>query len=538
MDKQVNPTVQQLLDELSERSFLVRQKEIVKMLEPYYDEAIPLLVKNLVYHGDNYNIRHNAIQVLALTADYRSIIPLIRHIEIETGWTKNVFDYVRQGLKDQDKTAILKFNNRLYKYLEEGPRIHPPEPDDPVAKEKNYNDFLSHLMKKSGVTELDEKTQKLAAEVKQKWMQPRDTTEEEKHKLSNIQEILVEVIETLSQFEGLNDSRIGTLLSKYIREYGFDSYVTQHALSALSKIEPSLATAHLNELAVSSPLDQENTIKRIIGRNPDSDTASFEFAICVREPGAEMWKEQVYYFIYEQGLVFLFARDPKIKKWFAGQASNQDDAIQLAINYLDQWIRNIDALAHIADRYAECIHVVQHSIDFEKWGFQQISIWQMYEYPHERPQIIYDSEWCRVKVSFRSYGEMHDQSDVLSILYGRSHAADKENTILWNGELHHCWHPVSLALCFLDNMSPEDTAKILWNHPLMVEYKTSHSGSQPSVEAGMHAMIWEHYGQRLFELFDLRWPNLWEKYSEFIKQVYDIKGWKHYGYGVPREKIC
>lgn len=538
MNNKITPTVQQLLDELTEGSYLDRQKEIARMLEPHYDEAIPIFVKNLEYHGDNYNIRHNAIQVLALTADYRAIMPLIRHIETETGWARNVFDYVRQGLKEKDKIAIQKFNTQLCKYLEEGPRTPPPEPHDPGAKEKSFNDFLGYLMQKSGVTELDEETQKLATEVKQKWMQPRDTTEDEKYKLRNIQDILVEVIETLSQFEGLSDSRTGTLLSKYIREYGFVSFVTQHALTALSKIEPSLAIAHLSELAASSPSHQVTTTKRVVGRKLDGNTAPYEFAICIREPSAEKWKERVYYFIYEQGLVFLFARDPIIGKWFAGQASSQDRAVQLAINYLDQWMQNIDSLAHFKDRYAECNHVVQQFIDFEKWGFQQTNIWRVYEYPYERPQIIYDSEWCRVKVSFRSYGEMHDQSDVLSILYGRLHAADKEHTILWNGELHHCWHNVSLALCFLDDMPPEDTAKVLWNHPLMAEYKASHSGSQPTVEAGMHAAIWEHYGQRLFELFDLRYPDLWDKYCGFIKRVYEIKGWKHNGYGVPHEKIC
>jgi len=36
--------------------------------------------------------------------------------------------------------------------------------------------------------------------------------------------------------------------------------------------------------------------------------------------------------------------------------------------------------------------------------------------------------------------------------------------------------------------------------------------------------IWEHYGKRLFELFDLRQPNLWEQYRGFLKEFYDIKG--------------
>ena len=40
----------------------------------------------------------------------------------------------------------------------------------------------------------------------------------------------------------------------------------------------------------------------------------------------------------------------------------------------------------------------------------------------------------------------------------------------------------------------------------------------------MHAEIWEHYGQSLFEIFDLCCPNLWDEYSHFIKEYFSIKG--------------
>ena len=40
----------------------------------------------------------------------------------------------------------------------------------------------------------------------------------------------------------------------------------------------------------------------------------------------------------------------------------------------------------------------------------------------------------------------------------------------------------------------------------------------------MHMEVWEHYGKKLFELFDLRQPNLWEQYRGFLKELYDIKG--------------
>ena len=549
MENKIDPIAQSLLDELTKGSYLVRQKEIVKLLEPYYDIAIPILIKRLKNNSDNYEIRHNALEVLALSSDYRSILPLIRHIEVETGWTGHIFDYLRQGLKEKDNNTHKKVNEQLIKYLEEGPIIPVPEPFDPVASENQFNDVLGALMKLTGVTELDEEAQQLAGEVKEKWIQPPNLTELEKNKIPEHQNIIVEVIDTLSEFDGLEDIQLEALLSKYIKNYGFDSIASQHALTALSKINPSVAISHLNELIISSPLPQDKTIKRIVKRDVDSNIQFYEFTICVREPDTEEWKERPYYFRYEQGLVFFLARADETYKWFVEQAPNENNAIQMAIEYLAHWIQNIDSLdvkqtqtgkysrIYAADRYSECIHLIQEHINFEKWGFEQTHISQKHGYP----KIIYDSEWCRVKFSYRSYGEMHDQSDVLEIMYGRLHAADKEDSILWNGEPHLCWHHISLALCFLDGMSTEEAAKALWNHPIIAEYKKSkemQNISQPNKESEMHAIIWEKYEHRLFELFDLRRPDLWGKYSVFIKEVYEIIGFKYYGHGVPREKIC
>lgn len=552
MQNETNEQVHLLLDELTKESNFVRQKEIAELLEPYSDVAIPLLLERLSDLSDNYPItsdpnfyvRYNAMHVLAMSSHPRAVLPLIRCIEIKGGWKIPVFDHLRKGLREKGDNARQRVNAELIRYLEEGPKVPVPQPFSPSPKEKSFNDFVSTIMKMAGVTELNDEAKRLAEKAKHKWMQPGDTTEDEKRKSSKIQEIIVEVIKTLSEFDGLQDSRLEMLLPKYIREYGFDSLATQHALTALSKINPSLATEYLNKLATSTQSSRNAMTIRVVGRKLNSNDTPYEFTLCIREPDVENRQERTYHFIFEQGLVFLFARVRIVEKWFVGQASNQDNAITLATDYLGRWIRNIDSLNRILDRikhrYAECIQVVQQFIDFEKWGFQQTRIWSVYEYSDERPQIIYDSEYCRVKVSFRSYGEMHDQSDVLSILYGRSHAADKEDSILWKGEPHHCWHDVSLALCFLDGMSPEDAAKILWNHPLMAEYKANlNSGSsQPAIEAGIHAVIWERYGQRLFQLFNLGRPDLWNEFSIFVKRVYEIKGFKHYGHGVPYEKIA
>jgi hypothetical protein len=172
-------------------------------------------------------------------------------------------------------------------------------------------------------------------------------------------------------------------------------------------------------------------------------------------------------------------------------------------------------------------------MNLEQWGFELTYISHSSELS---PEIIYDSEWCRVRFSFRGYREIFDQNDILNIRYGRLHATDKGDLMTWNGEPYQCWHHISLALCFLDGMSIKEASEILWKHPMLSAHKEiKETGfiAQHAAETETHAMIWEHYGQRLFELFDLRRPDLWEKYSSFVIQVYDLKG-----FPLSHKRIC
>jgi hypothetical protein len=49
----------------------------------------------------------------------------------------------------------------------------------------------------------------------------------------------------------------------------------------------------------------------------------------------------------------------------------------------------------------------------------------------------------------------------------------------------------------------------------------------------MHNEIWEQYGQKLFDIFDLRNPELWEDYVQFHNEIKRLlyETWK------AREKI-
>jgi hypothetical protein len=117
----------------------------------------------------------------------------------------------------------------------------------------------------------------------------------------------------------------------------------------------------------------------------------------------------------------------------------------------------------------------------------------------------------------------------ISIYYGRLHAPDESVKMLWNGEECHAWHRFEHALHFLDGRSPIEAAKMGYSTPLIdkyykEEYRKKFYRRQPEWLMQMHMEVWEHYGKRIFELFDLRQPDLWEQYRGFLKGFYDVKG--------------
>ena len=48
----------------------------------------------------------------------------------------------------------------------------------------------------------------------------------------------------------------------------------------------------------------------------------------------------------------------------------------------------------------------------------------------------------------------------------------------------------------------------------------------------------KNYGQRLFELYDLRQPDLWGQYISFMKEFHRIKKSKSYFSYPAQDKVC
>ena len=193
-------------------------------------------------------------------------------------------------------------------------------------------------------------------------------------------------------------------------------------------------------------------------------------------------------------------------------------------------------------RSEKLIQLIESSLDLKRWSFHRSFISIIAE---KTPHIIYDSQWCRAMFTDGGY-DVHT-GDVISVYYGRLHADNENIVINWNGELCYCWHTVENAINFLDGLSPKESADQLYVHTrrphVMEQFEQSERGKkllqhQPKWMAEMHAVLWDHYGTRLFELFDLRRADLWEKYVHWYKEYHKIRHSKRL-HGFPsRDKIC
>ena len=188
------------------------------------------------------------------------------------------------------------------------------------------------------------------------------------------------------------------------------------------------------------------------------------------------------------------------------------------------------------------LQLIEENLPVERWNFHLT--FTKFIKP-SNIKVIYDSEWCRVKFMF---SRMHfPETDKLLIDYGRLHAPDEEMFMVWYGERCRCWHNILDPLRFLDSQTAttahEQAAADEKLPPVVRDFRKSKLGKKllteypPKSAIVLQATLWEHYGERLFELFDLRRPDLWEEYRRFLKEYYSLLGLKS-GYGPPLENVC
>jgi hypothetical protein len=169
------------------------------------------------------------------------------------------------------------------------------------------------------------------------------------------------------------------------------------------------------------------------------------------------------------------------------------------------------------------IDAVMGHLDYGKWGFEIIHAGALFDFSSA---IVFQSEFCKVRVwTFRD--RPYEQSEIY-YSYGRLHAPNEKHTIRlekWGGREYHCWHDhlnLYLVLCFLDEVSPQELVRKPFPYlpDILSKFEKEASGwSHHERFARQQNVIWNHYGQRLFELYDYRKPNVWNKYVGFVKEL-------------------
>jgi len=179
----------------------------------------------------------------------------------------------------------------------------------------------------------------------------------------------------------------------------------------------------------------------------------------------------------------------------------------------------------------ELISRIEEALDTRHWNFK-LSYSKLYDIKgYLLRRIIYDSEWCRIK--FQYYQRTPPESHELHISYGRLHASSEDHLMTWQGEKCYCWHGSGLLhLYFLEELSPAETLERQHGGKrlsVLEEFSKSESSKKLLQESGhmypliREAVIWKNYGLHLFELFDLRQPDLWAKYAAYLKEYYKLK---------------
>jgi hypothetical protein len=173
----------------------------------------------------------------------------------------------------------------------------------------------------------------------------------------------------------------------------------------------------------------------------------------------------------------------------------------------------------------EMTELAERFLPLSEFGFQKSEVLTE---PYAR--IIYDSEKCRIQLLWEGW-DMYT-GDTVSIYFGRLHAPSDKFTMIWNDEEYHCWHDVKQVVDFLDGLSPQDSIDQLYKHGkaprVMEEFDKSDIGQslafkQPERNVRRHAKVLEYFKERLIDVFDLRRPDLWEDYVDFLRKYYRLK---------------
>lgn len=178
-----------------------------------------------------------------------------------------------------------------------------------------------------------------------------------------------------------------------------------------------------------------------------------------------------------------------------------------------------------SDKYNDfplLVQAITDHLDFKKWGFD-MRVFPSRTLGDFSSAIIFQSESCKVRYwTFRD--RPYEQPEIY-FTYGRLHAPNEKHIMIWNGRECHCWHNhlfLYIVLGFLDGLSPQEVAKKEFPYypELISKFNKEALGgwSQHERHARFQNTIWNHYGKQLFDIFDTRMPDLWNKFIDFYQE--------------------
>ena len=176
-----------------------------------------------------------------------------------------------------------------------------------------------------------------------------------------------------------------------------------------------------------------------------------------------------------------------------------------------------------ASQMQEAVNLIGRFLPLKKWSLKQTAQFVAAKYISA---VIYDSDKCRIIIYYEAIPNREYERS-FSFYYGRLGLRDNAGVLSIGTKLeniHLYWHGSYYPFRFLDGLSPRE-AKAEIEPRLTREIKQSElvkgMWNVPEKDLVMQAEIWETHGQQLFNIFDAKNKDLWERYCAFLREYWE-----------------
>jgi hypothetical protein len=156
--------------------------------------------------------------------------------------------------------------------------------------------------------------------------------------------------------------------------------------------------------------------------------------------------------------------------------------------------------------------------NFKNWGFQLTYKKEIYP---NGPFLIYENKFCRVKFTYNI--ERYQWHDELMGYFGRQHASNDSEKIIWKGKECRCWFGEWDKLVqFIEGETAVHAFETKLKVCLYYNQFFEISGLEELKKKNFfefnlqkEKFIWEKYGPEIFKIFDVNNSELWNRFYQF-----------------------